>query len=151
VSQKVSLEECLVDGDTSVITKFCVDYFQNCDFSTDYKIEVVCQNGLTKLFCGYFKNQYGIIEVEIVGLYPNEIEDIEENLIAIIDEKIRSVPKKRGLRNFNYEIGSNRVELRFYACESEDCEEKEGILQSLEELSPALEFLADYLRKRRVK
>ncbi len=151
MSQKVSLEECLVEGDTNVITKFCVDYFQSCDFSSEYKIEAVCQSGLTKLFCGYFKNQYGIIEVEILGLYPNEIEDIEENLISVIDEKIRNIPKKRGLQNFNSEIGANRVELRFYACEAESCEEKEGILESLEELSPALEFLADYIRRRRVR
>ena len=151
MSQKVNLEECLVEGDTGVITKFCIGYFQNCDFSTEYKIEVVCQNGLTKLFCGYFKNQYGIIEVEILGLYPNEIEDIEENLISVIEEKIRSIPKKRGLQNFNSEIGTNRVELRFYACKAESCDEKESILKSLEELSPALEFLADYIRRRRIR
>ena len=151
MSQKVNLEECLVEGDTNVITKFCIDYFQNCDFSTDYKIEAVCQSGLTKLFCGYFKNQYGIIEIEIVGLYPNEIDDIEENLILIIDEKIRNIPKKRGLQNFNFEVGSNRVVLRFYACEVEDCDEKEGILDSLKDLSPALEFVADYIRRRRIR
>ncbi|MCG3220481.1 MAG: hypothetical protein H7641_03790 [Candidatus Heimdallarchaeota archaeon] len=151
MSQKVSLEECLVDGDTGVITKFCVDYFKNCDFTTDYKIEAVCQNGLAKLFCGYFKGQYGIVAVEIIGLYPNEVEDIENDLILVIEEKIRSIPRKKGLQNFNYEIGTNRVVLRFYACETEVCDEKEGILQSLEKLSPALEFLADYLRKRRIR
>jgi hypothetical protein len=150
VSQKLDLEECLLDGNASVITEFCYNYFKKCDFSTDYKIETVCQNGLTKLFCGYFKGQYGIIEVEIIGLYPNEVDDIEENLIAVIEEKIRSIPKKRGLQNFNYEIRTNRIELRFYACEAEACEERDGILESLENLSPALEFLADYLLKRKI-
>ena len=151
MSQKINLEECLVDGDTSVIIKFCNDYFQNCDFSTDYKIESVCQSGLTKLFCGYFKNQYGIVEVEIVGLYPNEIEDIEGDLISVLEEKLRTIPKKRGLQNFNNEVSTNRVVLRFYASVSEDLEEKESIIQSLEELSPALEFLADYLRRRKIR
>ncbi|NPD87403.1 MAG: hypothetical protein HGN29_01685 [Asgard group archaeon] len=151
MSQKINLEECLVDGDTGVITKFCYDYFKNCDYTTEYKIEAVCQNGLTRLFCGYFKGQYGIVEVEIIGLYPNEIEDIEKDLIAVIEEKIRTIPRKRGLQNFNYEIGGNRVVLRLYACVSEVCEDKESVLQSLKELSPALEFLADYLQKRRIR
>ena len=150
VSQRINLEECLLERNTNVITEFCLEYFKKCDFSTDYKIEAVCQDGLTKLFCGYFKGQYGIIEVEIVGLYPNEVEDIEQDLIAVIEEKIRSIPRKKGLQNFNYDIRSSRVGLRFYACKAEACEERESIIKSLEELSPALEFLADYLLKRKI-
>ncbi|MFW9852671.1 MAG: hypothetical protein ACFFDS_07000, partial [Candidatus Thorarchaeota archaeon] len=100
--RKVNLENNLVEGDTSIIEEFCFEYFQNCEFTSDYKIEAVCPDGLLKLFCGYFKGKYGIIEIDLVGLYPGEIEEIEYSVIAVLQDRLRTLPKKKGLENFNY-------------------------------------------------
>jgi hypothetical protein len=150
-SGKVNLEERLVEGDDKVIEKYCLDYFQNCDFSSEYKIEAVCTDGLLKLFCGYFRGKYGIIEIELVGLYPAEIEEIQNNVIVVIQERLSKIPKKMGLNNFNYVISEGRIVLRFYACESGECEEREEILKTMNDFSPALEFLAEFLRRRKIR
>ena len=151
-TRKVNLENSLVEGDTKIIEEFCLEYFQNCEFSSDYKIEAVCTEGLLKLFCGYFRGRYGIIEIELVGLYPGEIEEIQNSLITVLQDRLRAVPKRNGLENFNYEISQGRVVLRFYASESGECdEERDDILNALKELTPALEFLADFLKRRKVR
>ncbi|MHA1259442.1 MAG: hypothetical protein ACTSSG_00400 [Candidatus Heimdallarchaeaceae archaeon] len=147
---KVNLQDSLIEGDSKCLERFCREYFEKCDFSSEYKIEAVCSEGLMKLFCGYFKNQYGIIEIEIVGLYPAEIEEIESSLIAVMQEKMRDLPKRRGFGYFNYEISQGRVMLRLYAPEKGCCPEREDILKSIEDLSPALEFLNDFLRMRKI-
>lgn len=150
-SGKINLEDRLVEGDDKVIEKYCLDYFRDCDFSSEYKIEAVCSDGLLKLFCGYFRGKYGIIEIELVGLYPAEIEEIQNNVISVLQERLGKIPRKMGLNNFNYAISEGRIVLRFYACESGECEEREDILKTLNDFSPALEFLADFLRRRKVR
>ncbi|MBY9001613.1 MAG: hypothetical protein KGD64_11895 [Candidatus Heimdallarchaeota archaeon] len=150
--KKTNLESCLVHEGVEIIEDFCIDYFKNCDFSSDYKLDAVCSAGLVKLFCGYFKGSYGIIEIEMVGLYPGEVDDIHQNLIGILQEKVNSIPRRKGLELFNYDISEGRVVLRFYACKSngEKYTENEDVIRSVYQLSPALEFIADYLKKRAV-
>ena len=148
--KKKNLESCLVTDGVEIIEDFCIDYFKKCDFSADYKLDAVCSSGLVKLFCGYFKGSYGIIEIEMVGLYPGEVEDILQNLISMLQEKVKAIPRKKGLELFNYDISEGRVVLRFYACETnrERYTENEDIIRSVYQLGPALEFIADYLKRR---
>lgn len=150
--RKVNLESRLVEDGIYAIEDLCIDYFKKCDFSTDYKLDAVCSSGLMKLFCGYFKGKYGIIEIEVVGLYPGELEDIQNNLIVTLQEKVKSIPRQQGLEIFNFEISTGRVVLRFYACRSnrEKFTEGEDIVRSVYQLAPALEFIANYLIRRTV-
>jgi hypothetical protein len=147
-TKHINLEECLEHGNGKVIEGFCLEYFQNCEFVQDYTIENICADGNIKLFCGYFKGEYGIIEIEVVGLYPKEIEEISTTLISEIQVQMLKVPKRWGRERFNYEIAGNRITLRFYACKKSDSGEKEEILGSLDELYPALETLENYLQTR---
>jgi len=150
--QKINLESCLVKDGIYAIEDLCIEYFKQCDFSADYKLDEVCSAGLVKLFCGYFKDKYGIIVIESVGLYPGELEDIQNNLIGTLQEKVKSIPRQQGLEIFNFEISSGRVVLRFYACKSnrEKFTEGEDIIRSVYQLAPALEFIANYLMRRTV-
>jgi len=150
--RKVNLESCLVEDGIYAIEDLCIDYFKKCDFSSDYKLDDVCTAGLVKLFCGYFKGKYGIIEIEGVGLYPGELEDIQNNLIGTLQEKVKSIPRQQGLEIFNFETSTGRVVLRFYACRSnrEKFSEREDIIRSVYQLAPALEFVANYLIRRTV-
>ena len=143
--ERLDLEECLIHRGSKALEELIVDYFSRCEISTEYKIDVVCASGLMKLFCGFFKGYYGIIEIEIVGLYPNEIAEIEQNLMATLHEKLSMIPKRKGINNYNYEASSNRVIIRLYATESGECEEKEDILKRVRELSPAINFIAEFL------
>jgi len=150
--RKLNLESCLVEDGVHAIEDLCIDYFKKCDFTADYKIDEVCSSGLMKLFCGYFKGKYGIIEIECVGLYPGELEDIHNNLIGTLQEKVKSIPRQQGLELFNFEITPGRVVLRFYACKSNRDRFSEGddVIRSVYQLAPALEFVANYLIRRTV-
>ncbi len=150
--RKVNLESCLVEDGVHAIEDLCIDYFKKCDFGADYKIDAVCTSGLVKLFCGYFKGKYGIIEIEGVGLYPGELEDIQNNLIGTLQEKVKAIPRQQGLELFNFEISPGRVVLRFYACRTnrKRFSEGEDIIRSVYQIAPALEFVANYLIRRTV-
>ncbi len=145
-TKNVRLYDCLEKGDEGIIEGFCINYFEECEYNRDYTIEGVCPDGNIKLFCGYFKGEYGIIEVEIIGLYPNELEKIQEILIPSIEENMLKVPKRWGRDRFNYEISGNRIEFRFYACKTSEKGEKIELIESVNELKSALETLERYLK-----
>ena len=150
--RKMNLESCLVEYGVHAIEDLCINYFKKCDFTADYKLDEVCSSGLVKLFCGYFKGKYGIIEIEGVGLYPGELEDIQNNLIGTLQEKVKSIPRQQGLELFNFETSPGRVVLRFYACRTnrERFTEEDDIIRSVYQIAPALEFVANYLIRRTV-
>jgi hypothetical protein len=85
-------------------------------------------------------------------LYPGELEDIQNNLIGTLQEKVKSIPRQQGLELFNFEISPRRVVLRFYACRTnrKRFSEGEDIIRSVYQIAPALEFVADYLIRRTV-
>ena len=145
-TKKIRLYDCLEKGDEDIIEGFCINYFEDCEYNRDYTIEGVCPDGNIKLFCGYFKGEYGIIEIEIIGLYPTELENIKENLIPGLEERLLKVPKRWGRDRFNYEIATNRIEFRFYACKKSEKGEKSELIESIDELKPSLEFLERFLR-----
>lgn len=145
-TKHVRLYDCLEKGDDSIIVGFCISYFEDCEYSNDYTIEGVCPDGNMKLFCGYFKGEYGIIVIEIIGLYPNEIEKINEILIPNLEERMIKVPKRWGRERFNYEISGSRIVLRFYACKTSEKGEKVELIKSINELKPSLEFLERYMK-----
>ena len=145
-TKHVRLYECLEKEEDGIIEGLCVNYFEDCEYNREYTIESVCPDGNIKLFCGYFKGEYGIIEIEIIGLYPTEIEKINEYLIPNLEERMLKVPKRWGRERFNYEITGNRIVLRFYACKTSEKGEKEELIHSISELRPSLEFLEKYMR-----
>jgi len=148
VSQPIlskNLESCIEAGQTNAIKKFCFEYIDNCDFSSSYQIDEVCTKGNIKLYCGYFQGVYGLIIIEILGLYPKEIEHIESNLIPGIRERIQNLPRKRGMDNFNYETTANGIVIRFYVVVSGDRPVKEELVKLVNDLAPALEFLTKYI------
>lgn len=92
-----------------------------------------------------FRGVYGLIIIEILGLYPTVIEHIESNLIPGIRERIQNLPRKRGMDNFNYETTANGIIIRFYVVVSGDKPVKEELVKLVDDLSPALEFLTKYI------
>ena len=142
-----NLESCIEAGQTDVIKKFILEYIDNCDFSGSYQIDEVCIKGNTKLFCGYFKGVYGLIEIENTGLYPKEIEHIESILIPGIRERIQNLPRKKGMDNFNYETSAYGILIRFYVVVNGDKPVKEELVKLVDDLSPALEFLTKYIER----
>lgn len=150
MSQQITsknLESCIEEGQANCIRNFCLEYIDNCDFSNSYQIDDVCTKGNTKLFCGYFKGVYGLIEIENVGLYPKEIEHIESNLIPGIRERIQNLPRKKGMDNFNYETTASGIVIRFYVVVSGDRPIKEELVKLVDDLSSALEFLTKYIEE----
>ncbi len=148
MSQNVNsenLESCIESGQSNCIRDFCLEYIDNCDFSSSYQIDEVCTKGNTKLFCGYFKGVYGLIEIENIGLYPIEVEHIESHLIPGIRERIQHLPRRKGMDNFNYETTANGIVIRFYVIVSGDRPIKEELVKLVDDLSPALEFLTKYI------
>lgn len=148
MSQNVNsknLESCIEAGQTNCIRDFCLEYIDNCNFSSNYQIDEVCTKGNTKLFCGYFKGVYGLIEIQNTGLYPKEIEHIESNLIPGIRERIQNLPRKKGMDNFNYETTAYGVLIRFYVVVSGNRPVKEELVKLVDDLSPALVFLTKYI------
>ena len=143
-----NLEHCVQHGDSKVIIDLVTKYFENKKLSASYIIEPVCTEGLSRLYCGYFRGAYGLIEIERVGLYPAEIEDIENKLLPVIQTKITNVPRVRGALPFAFEKTASSVILRFYAKVSDEEQAKENIIEIVNnELAPVLELVARFLKK----
>jgi len=145
-SQLRNLEYCLAHGGEDVIIQRVTDFFENCRFKRDYEMGDVCPEGLIRLYCGYFKERYTIIEIELARLYPKEVEEIERKLIPKLQESVIELPKIQNKMPFTYDLFGNTVVLRFYAPYNDTDSKK--VAQTIKDyLSPALITLGKFLKR----
>lgn len=143
-----NLEQCVTQGDENALIDLVYKYFGSRELKDSYIIEPVCPEGLSRLYCGYFKGQYGLIEIELVGLYPAELEEIENKLFPNIQAKIAGVPRVRGSLPFSFETTDNSAILRFYAKVSDPENPNKDIISVVSnELAPALILVTRFLKK----
>ena len=145
-TQLRNLKYCLVHGGEYIIVQRVIEFFKDCKFKRDYEMGDVCPEGLIRLYCGYFKGKYVIIEIELARLYPKELEEIERHLLPKIHKAAIELPKVQNKMPFTYDIIGTIVVLRFYV-PCEDSDNTQVISKIQEYLSPALRIVAKFLKR----